>query len=162
MKRIFLKQPQNPIKIEVLYSLKHNGGNVIMKSKFKNLIEDYAFHGRKIEELDKERLFALILAYLEDKFSGFSGGSCPEQIIDVPMTIEMLHKLNSNIYNHQRALLEDIKKVVVATQINKVDEKLDEEKEKVSQILGDGYYRYRDRIVILLSAMKKQEVSYAR
>jgi hypothetical protein len=162
MKRIFLKQSQNPIKIGVLSSAKTNGGEISMKSKFKNLIADYAFHGCKIKELDRDRLFALTLAYLEDKFAGSSGSSCPNSLIEIPMNIGMLYKLNSNIYNHQRALLEDIKDAIMANQISDVSEKLDEEKEAMNKMLGDDYGNYRNNILILLSAAKKQGVAYDR
>ncbi len=160
MKIIFLKQQQSPIKTGVLYSSKINGGRVVMKSKFKNLLEDYAFLGCEVEDLSRDRLFALTLAYLEDKFSGGSGGGCPNSVIDVPMTIGMLCKLNSAIYNHQRALLEDIKDAVMETQISSVGERFDEEKGRISKMLGDDYRGYRNSILVLLGANKKQEVFY--
>jgi hypothetical protein len=123
-----------------------------MKGKFKNLIANYAFHGCEVKKLGRNQLFVLTLAYLEDELSGWSENSCcPNSFIYVPMTIGMLYKLSSNIYNHQRALLEELKDAVTKTQITDISEKLDEEKEAITKALGDGYYN-----------AKKREVAYVR
>ena len=161
MKTNFLKQPQNPIKIDVLYSSKINGGKNSMKSNFENLIENYAALKYDAEELGRDKLFELILAFLEDRFSRYSWSK--HEIrgnLEIPITIGMLRKLNSNLYNTQRVLLDELKDAVIEDQFSNVSEKLDEEKERIDQMPDDDdYHRYKDDILLnVLDTKKHKEV----
>lgn len=169
MKRIFLKQPQNSIKLDVLCFLSNkNGGLKNMQSDFKSLIEDYAFQGRDVKHLSKDELFGLTLAYLENKFSKskwiWSGGTNDNDNIDVEITLRTLHKLNSNVYNHQKVFLEEIKDSVIEAQIDNVSEVLDDEIERAKNrcIGNDDHHDFNEQFNLLniFNAVKKQEVLY--
>lgn len=132
MKIIFLKQPQSSIKIEVLCFLSKNKKETKnMQNDFKSLIENYAFQGRDVKHLSKDELFSLTLAYIENKFSKWPWGICKaSDDVDVVVTIGMLRNLNSNIYNYQKAFLEEFKVSVIDSQIDGVSETLDDEIEQ--------------------------------
>ncbi len=139
-----------------------------MQNSFKGLIEDYAFHGLDAKHLSKDELFGLSLAYLEDKFSKWPWKSVSiNDEVDVPITIGMLRKLNSNLYNQQKAFLEEVKAAVIEEQMSDISEALDDERERAR-----NDYRYLNdykehfgtpvKTLIIFNAVKKQGASYGR
>jgi len=168
MKKNFLKQPQNSIKQGVLFLItKTEGVNmqiISTQSKFQDLVEDYASQGRKFTHLNKDELFELTLAYLENKSSQWSWNKCSGcDDVEVIITIGMLRKLNSNLYNHQKEFLEEVKESVVESWWNYVSEILDDEVERARNQFCDLEDDYSSVTpVMFIGATKKQEVSYGR
>ncbi|CAL7961354.1 hypothetical protein GAMM_200030 [Gammaproteobacteria bacterium] len=139
-----------------------------MQGDFKSLIENYAFQGRDVKHLSRDELFGLTLAYLENKFSKskciWSGSYNSNDNIDIELTLRTLHKLNSNIYNHQKIFLEKVKDSIIEAQLDNVSEALDDEIEHAkNRCVGNddhGYCGEQFNLLNIFNAGKKQEVSY--
>lgn len=150
MQNKFSKQQQNPTKEGVLFPLtKNRNGDNKMENNFKNLIESYALRARDIHDLSKDELFGLTLAYIENKCFTWPWNRCGvDNNIDVVVTVGMLRKLNNNIYNHQRAFLEEFKDSVIASQIDNVSEALDDEIEQVRKERYEDYDTDKECVVV--------------
>ena len=136
-----------------------------MKTKFQELIENYAFQGRDVNRLSKDQLFELTIAYLKNKFSKWPWNNCKaDDSIDIEITINMLDKLCSNIYNSQKEVLEEIKNSVIEAQISDVSEALDEEIERTRNRYSndDREYLYERPVNLLeaFNATKKRVAIY--